>query len=186
MRLASSGVSCSRRSRWWCCVSKTNGRANTRCRSTSTSAASKCQCGLLLIFLILLSTAILNLFTKEVATVSGILFTLVFLHHLHISEHFHEKRRKGTKHAHLEQFNQATTTGVPPASLGLTARLSQTRRHSFDAKLVHAGKSTGGNRPANDEHCGNDGEIDANTRFRASRISPTWIPTISEANDRRG
>src|SRR5262249_25110605 len=76
--------------------------------------------GLLLIFLILLATALLNFFTKEVATVGGILFTLVFLTIFMVSEHFHEKRRAGARHAHLEQFNQATTPEVTVAGLGLT------------------------------------------------------------------
>jgi hypothetical protein len=76
--------------------------------------------GLSLIFLVLLFTAILNFFTKEVATVSGMVFTLVFLVTFMVSEHFHEKRRKGSKHAHLEQFNQSTTGEVTAHSLGLT------------------------------------------------------------------
>jgi amino acid transporter/nucleotide-binding universal stress UspA family protein len=76
--------------------------------------------GLSLIFLVLLFTAILNFFTKEVATVSGIVFTVVFLVTFMVSEHYHEKRLKGHKHAHLEQFNQSTTVEVTPESLGLT------------------------------------------------------------------
>jgi amino acid transporter len=76
--------------------------------------------GLLLIFLVLLSTALLNFFTKEVATVGGILFTLVFLTIFMVSEHYHEKGRAGKHHKHLEQFNQATTEEVSAAGLGLT------------------------------------------------------------------
>jgi hypothetical protein len=76
--------------------------------------------GLSLIFLVLLFTAILNFFTKEVATVSGMTFTVVFLVTFIVSEHFHEKKLKGHKHAHLEQFNQSTTAEVTPQSLGLT------------------------------------------------------------------
>jgi hypothetical protein len=76
--------------------------------------------GLSLIFLVLLFTAILNFFTKEVATVSGIVFTVVFLITFIVSEHYHEKRLKGRKHAHLEQFNQSTTAEVTPEGLGLT------------------------------------------------------------------
>src|SRR5271166_5252763 len=37
-----------------------------------------------------------------------------------MSEHYHEKRRRGMHHEHLEQFNRAITTEVTPESLGLT------------------------------------------------------------------
>jgi amino acid transporter/nucleotide-binding universal stress UspA family protein len=78
--------------------------------------------GLSLIFLVLLITALLNLFTKEVATVSGIAFTLGFLTVFLVSEHFHEKRRRGGKHQHLEQFNRQGADQVTPTGLGLTRR----------------------------------------------------------------
>jgi amino acid transporter len=74
--------------------------------------------GLLLIFLILLSTALLNLFTKEVATVGGITFTIVFLGVFMLSEHYHEKKRAGAHHEHMEQFNQQTAAEVTPAMMG--------------------------------------------------------------------
>ncbi len=75
--------------------------------------------GLLTILFVLLAAALLNFFTKEVATIGGIVFTLVFLSVFMLSEHYHEKKRKGARHAHLEQFNQATTEAVTPASLSL-------------------------------------------------------------------
>jgi amino acid transporter/nucleotide-binding universal stress UspA family protein len=76
--------------------------------------------GLCLIFLVLAFTAVLNLFTKEVATYGGLVFTAVFLATFMVSEHLHEKRRKGAHHEHREQFNQAVTTEVTPESLALT------------------------------------------------------------------
>jgi hypothetical protein len=76
--------------------------------------------GLIMIFLILLSAALLNFFTKEVATVGGLAFTAVFLTIFMISEHQHEKRLKGKKHEHLEQFNKATAPELTPQGLGLT------------------------------------------------------------------
>jgi amino acid transporter/nucleotide-binding universal stress UspA family protein len=76
--------------------------------------------GLSLIFLVLLVTAVLNLFTKEVATVSGIGFTLVFLTVFLVSEHYHERKRQGAHHQHLEQFNRQTTDEVSPPALGLS------------------------------------------------------------------
>jgi amino acid transporter len=77
--------------------------------------------GLGLIFLVLLFTALVNLFTKEVATVAGMGFTVVFLVVFMVSEHYHEKRRKdkGAHHAHMEQFNKAVTPTITPASVGM-------------------------------------------------------------------
>jgi amino acid transporter/nucleotide-binding universal stress UspA family protein len=78
--------------------------------------------GLIFIFLVLAFTAILNFFTKEVATVGGLVFTAVFLGIFISTERYHEKRRAGKHHEHLEQFNQQTTAEVTPESLGLTKR----------------------------------------------------------------
>jgi amino acid transporter len=75
--------------------------------------------GLSLIFLALLTTAVLNFLTKEVATVSGVVFTIVFLITFMVSEHYHEKKRQGARHEHLEQFNRETTEEVSAAGLGL-------------------------------------------------------------------
>jgi len=76
--------------------------------------------GLGLIFLVLLVTALLNLFTKEVATVGGIGFTIAFLTVFVISERLHERRLRGKHHEHLDQFNRETTNEISPANLGLT------------------------------------------------------------------
>jgi amino acid transporter/nucleotide-binding universal stress UspA family protein len=75
--------------------------------------------GLSVIFLILLTTALVNLVTKEVATVGGLAFTAVFLTTFMVSEHLHEKRRRGSRHVHLEQFNEQTTETVSPGDLHL-------------------------------------------------------------------
>jgi nucleotide-binding universal stress UspA family protein len=75
--------------------------------------------GLSLIFLVLLFTAIMNFFTKEVATMGGVAFTVVFLVTFLVSEHYHEKKRAGARHEHLEQFNRQTTPEVSADSLGL-------------------------------------------------------------------
>ncbi len=76
--------------------------------------------GLMLIFLVLLITAIMNVLTKEVATYGGVAFTAVFLVTFLISERYHEQRRAGGHHEHIEQFNQETTEEVTAQSLGLT------------------------------------------------------------------
>ncbi|MGD0076466.1 MAG: APC family permease [Candidatus Binataceae bacterium] len=60
--------------------------------------------GLALIFLVLFGTALVNLFTKQVATVSGIVFTLALFVMFEISE----RHNGGAKHAYgeeLEKFN---------------------------------------------------------------------------------
>jgi nucleotide-binding universal stress UspA family protein len=76
--------------------------------------------GLILILLILLSAAVINLLTKEVATIGGVVFTTAFFLVFWGSERYHEKQRAGAKHEHLEQFNQATMPAATPESLGLT------------------------------------------------------------------
>src|SRR5205814_1362825 len=76
--------------------------------------------GLSLILVVLLLTAVMNLLTKEVATVAGLVFTAVFFTIFLLSERYHERRRHGARHEHLEQFNRATAEEVTLASLGLT------------------------------------------------------------------
>lgn len=75
--------------------------------------------GLGLVFLILSVTALLNLATKEVATVGGIVFTGAFFTIFTLSERYYERKRRGVQHEHIEQFNQATAEEVTPQSLGL-------------------------------------------------------------------
>jgi nucleotide-binding universal stress UspA family protein len=75
--------------------------------------------GLITVFLILFFTALLNLLTKEVATIGGSAFTAVFLGIFMISERVHEKRRGGESHHHLEQFNQTTADEVSRSALRL-------------------------------------------------------------------
>ncbi|MFL5342715.1 MAG: APC family permease [Gemmataceae bacterium] len=76
--------------------------------------------GLILIFLVLLIAAIMNFFTKEVATVSGLVFTIVFLTVFIISERRNLRRLGEKHHEHLEQFNLATADDVSLSSLNLT------------------------------------------------------------------
>jgi amino acid transporter/nucleotide-binding universal stress UspA family protein len=78
--------------------------------------------GLILIMLVLLISAICNLLTKEAATIGGLIFTGVFFVLFYLSELYHEKRRGGNQHEHLEQFNQAISSEITPQSLGLSRR----------------------------------------------------------------
>jgi amino acid transporter len=75
--------------------------------------------GIAIIFLILFSTAIINLCTKKVATVWGIGFTIGFLTVFIVCEQISHRLRKGGHHEHLEQFNEKVAPDATPASLGL-------------------------------------------------------------------
>jgi len=75
--------------------------------------------GLSIVFLILLATAVLNILTKEAATIGGSAFTAIFLVIFMSSEYVHEKRRGAAAHQHLEQFNQQTSDEIAPTVLGL-------------------------------------------------------------------
>lgn len=74
--------------------------------------------GILTVFLILFSTAAINLLTKKTATIWGVGFTLVFLTVFIIVERI-SHRRHGGKHEHLEQFNERVSDGVTIEALGL-------------------------------------------------------------------
>lgn len=76
--------------------------------------------GLGIIFLVLAVTAVMNLLTKQVATVAGASFTAVFLGVFMVSEHYHQRLRGTVEHRHLEQFNRRAVEAVSPAALGLT------------------------------------------------------------------
>ena len=76
--------------------------------------------GLSIVFLIVLLSALANLVTKPVATVSGLIFTAVFLAVFVASEKYHERRRGGAHHEHLEQFNRTVVQRVTGESLRLT------------------------------------------------------------------
>jgi amino acid transporter/nucleotide-binding universal stress UspA family protein len=78
--------------------------------------------GMTLIFLVLAVAALCNLLTKEVATISGVAFTVGFFTVFWISEHAH-RRRLGTpadQHEHLEHFNQQQADQLSVESLNLT------------------------------------------------------------------
>jgi amino acid transporter len=73
--------------------------------------------GLVLIASVLFATAIINLFTKEVATISGIAFTLIFFTLFTVSEHL--SRRRATPQAELDQFNLETVPDLDPEAVGV-------------------------------------------------------------------
>ncbi len=60
--------------------------------------------GLFCVFLVLLTTAIVNLFTKSVATVSGIIFAVIFFIVFTLSERDNKRRHKATERQMKEHF----------------------------------------------------------------------------------
>lgn len=78
--------------------------------------------GISLIFLVLAGAALANLMTKEVATKTGVLFTLLVFIFFTVTEWLHHRRLGDAKehHAHVEQFNQETAPELTSAELGLT------------------------------------------------------------------
>jgi amino acid transporter len=74
--------------------------------------------GILTVFLVLASTALINLVTKETATIWGVGFTVTFLIAFVIMEKI-SHRRHGGNYEHLEQFNERSSDEVTIESLGL-------------------------------------------------------------------
>ncbi len=75
--------------------------------------------GLGLVCLTVALAALANLFTKPVATVSGLCFAGAFLTVFTVTEHLRRKRRGTEHHEHLEQFNRTSVERVTAESLGL-------------------------------------------------------------------
>jgi len=76
--------------------------------------------GLGFVFLVVLLSALANFITKPVATISGLVFSAAFLSVFVVTERIYERRRRGAKHEHLEQFNRQVAQEITPESLGLT------------------------------------------------------------------
>lgn len=75
--------------------------------------------GIGIVCLILLSTALINLLTKETATKWGVGFTVAFLIAFIICETISNRRRGGHSHEHLEQFNENSSPELTVESVGL-------------------------------------------------------------------
>jgi amino acid transporter len=73
--------------------------------------------GLGLITLSLVALCIINLLTKQVATISGVAFTLIFFAIFSITERTTKKR--STEHAELDQFNLEASNDLTPENLGV-------------------------------------------------------------------
>jgi len=75
--------------------------------------------GLAFITVTLTALCIINLFTKEVATISGVAFTIVFFAVFEISEKV--TRKRAGAHAELDQFNIEPGDDLTPRALGVRA-----------------------------------------------------------------
>ncbi|MCU1270317.1 MAG: Amino acid transporter [Acidobacteriaceae bacterium] len=75
--------------------------------------------GLALITLTLTALCVINLFTKEIATISGLAFTLIFFTVFEVSEAI--TRKHSSEHAELDQFNVEPGDDLTPRSLGVRA-----------------------------------------------------------------
>jgi hypothetical protein len=73
--------------------------------------------GLGLITLTLVALCLINLLTKQVATISGVSFTIIFFAIFSITEKTTKKR--ATEHAELDQFNLEASNDLTPERLGV-------------------------------------------------------------------
>ena len=76
--------------------------------------------GIIAVFLVLATTAVINLATKKTATIWGVGFTAAFMIVFTVVERISHRRQGGGHYEHVEQFNEATADAVTPAALGLT------------------------------------------------------------------
>lgn len=81
-----------------------------------TIAGIEIPTGLGLITLVLLATAVVNLLTKQVATIAGIFFTVVFYSIFTVSEKI--TRGRATGHLDLDQFHLAPAEDLSPQAVG--------------------------------------------------------------------
>ena len=104
--------------------------------------------GLGVIALILFSIAAINLITKQVATVSGVAFTLVFFIVFVVSEHINERKRGADAHVEMDQFRlqpqeviSSETVEVRPGNSLCVVRDYNTLDHVKKAlEMTHTGK----------------------------------------------
>ncbi len=85
--------------------------------------------GLASVHLVLLSTAIVNLFTKSVATVAGIVFTIAFFFIFYVSERINKRKHAEAEHnmqEHFQLLHQETidgqSVGIRPGNVLVTVR----------------------------------------------------------------
>ena len=73
--------------------------------------------GLGLITITLFALCVINLFTKQIATLSGVAFTIIFFGVFTVSERM--TRKRATEHTELDQFNLEPGEDLTPEALGV-------------------------------------------------------------------
>jgi len=96
---------------------KQPGKRDFRVPLNFTIGHTEIPVGLGLITVVLFALSIMNLFTKQVATISGVAFTLIFFTVFEISEKI--TLRHGAKHQELDMFNLESDGELSPAALGV-------------------------------------------------------------------
>src|ERR1700730_6399592 len=96
---------------------KQPGKRDFRVPLNFTVGGVEIPVGLGLITLVLFASSIMNLFTKQVATIAGVAFTLIFFTVFEISEKITLKH--GAKHQELDMFNLESDGELTPAALGV-------------------------------------------------------------------
>src|ERR1700737_2980193 len=96
---------------------KQPGKRDLRVPLNVTVGGVEFPIGLGLITLTLFALSIMNLFTKQVATISGLAFTLIFFAVFEISEKITLKH--GGKHTELDMFNLESDGELTPAALSV-------------------------------------------------------------------
>ena len=111
-------------------------------------AGTEIPLGLAIIAAILFSIAGINLITKQVATVSGVAFTLVFFVVFVVSERINERKRGAEAHVEMDQFRlqpqeviSTETVEVRPGNSLCVVRDYNTLEHVKKAlEMTHTGK----------------------------------------------
>ena len=105
--------------------------------------------GLIAVATILFTVAVINLITKQVATISGVVFTLAFFAIFALSEHLNERRRGANKHVEMDQFRvqpqdtiSTETVRIRPGNTLCLVRDYNTLEHVRQAlEMTHTGKT---------------------------------------------
>jgi amino acid transporter len=96
---------------------KRPGHRDFRVPLNFTIAGVQIPLGLGLVTAVLVALCVINLFTKQVATIAGTSFTLVFFAIFIFSER--STKRRATAHAELDQFNLESEEALTPEKLGV-------------------------------------------------------------------
>jgi amino acid transporter len=98
---------------------KFKGQRGWKVPPNITVAGREIPLGLFSVFLVLLMTALVNLFTKSVATVAGLSFTIIFFVLFYFSERVNRRKFSATERQMREQFQLLHRDTVDNDSVGI-------------------------------------------------------------------